>query len=153
MKIEISTNNAAIVLTLGTTVAEVRTSLASMHFVEEFDAELDRHDIELPMDGVSLIADSGILSCVFLHLDPMWKESSPFMGNTDLLNTEFFRDPSTELFEECLTRQGFVRLLRPYPFALDMMTSQVRLRYEYRPGNRMIIFDNGAFVREKMNNQ
>lgn len=148
--INITLDESVIALPLGASVEEIQTILASTRYDQDDDPEVNTTYFELPDDGIDIVVNNGTLSTVFLHLMPHDDRSSIFVGSTNYLGRAFFDTPSADLFEQTLAHQGFIRLSRQYPNnAVDMLTDEVRLRYEDRQGELMICFDDGARVRGK----
>lgn len=147
MEIDITLGETTVVLRLGAFVDDVRTILKAKQFTQVDDPEVDAVNLELPNDGLEILFKGGRLSTVFLHLARPDGQGTYFNGATNFLGRSFFEDPSAEDFERILATQGFVRSLRQYPFAIDMLTDKVRLRYEDRRDQRLICFDSGDRIR------
>lgn len=129
------------------TIADLETALRFWESKTEEDQDVSAVYFELPNDGISLIVKNGLLKTIFIHIDSAESGQVAFSGSTDLIEASFFQNPSHEAFEHILKRAGFFKLEQQYPFATDMLTENTRLRYEDRPGKRMIVLDDGSMVR------
>lgn len=147
MTINITSRERPFAFTLGTDVVALRAALEAVRHHEEADPELDRIDFELLDDGISLVCKAQKLSTVFVHLTPEAPFAAPFAGTLDLVPDAFLDAPSQEAFQAVMEAQGYVRTVRQFPNAVDMVTDKVRLRYSDRHDVRMITFDRGDLVR------
>lgn len=134
-------------LKIGDTLQEVRAKLMGLNHQVDDDPEVGATYIELNEDGVDLVLKKGHLSSVFLFLDPVPPRTDAFEGQCSFLSDDFFSQPSETKFSRQLQAQGFSKPERRYPNAVDYINSTVRLRYETRSQKRLVLFDDGKFVR------
>ncbi|MBI1494532.1 hypothetical protein [Halocynthiibacter styelae] len=145
--IELTLGETVIILPLGTSVENISLLLSARRFNQGDDPEVDATCFELPDDGVEITAKNGVLSTVFLYLASSDDHKVNFKGSTNFLGRDFFETPSAHQFEQSLAQQGFARSSRQYPNAIDMLTEEIRLRYENRSDQQMVCFDDGTRIR------
>jgi hypothetical protein len=147
--IELTLAETVITLPLGTSVENIPPLLAARRFNQNDDPEVSATYFDLSDDGVEIVAKNGVLSTVFLYLASSDDRKVTFKGSTNFLDRAFFQAPSALQFEQSLAQQGFVRSPRHYPHSIDMLTEEVRLRYENRSHQQMVCFDDGTRIRGK----
>ena len=98
-------------------------------------------------EGAELLFLEERLWAVFLHLTQKPGSSGVFRGSTDLLSKEIIDAKDDRAFAEVLEAKGFWPPKREYPFSVDRLNEDFRVRLENRRGEIMIVIDDGAMIR------
>ena len=97
--------------------------------------------------GVELSFRAGKLSSVFLYPTKGPENCGVFDGETDLLTREALSQTNANAFCDALEARGFVPPEKTYPFSVDRLNDQMRLRFEQRDGRVVVLIDDGAMIR------
>lgn len=98
-------------------------------------------------EGAMLLFADAKLKLVFLHLTQTPDSSGVFRGSTNLLPKEIIDAKDDTAFAEFLEANGFWPSKRKYPFAVDRLDEDFRVRLENRRGDITIVIDDGAMIR------
>ena len=102
-------------------------------------SDLDRTYLLFGSYGFEMLFEGGFLDTVFLYLA---SNSMPlFSGHFNLLDDDFFQTLSVNLFYKSMCDRGFTACKTSYPFAVDFLSSNLRIRLETRSDQTMIIID------------
>jgi len=102
-------------------------------------SDLDRTYLKFGSYGFEMLFEGGFLDTVFLYLA---SNSMPlFSGHFNLLDDDFFQTLSVDLFCKSMCDRGFTACKTSYPFAVDFLSSNLRIKLETRSDQTMIIID------------
>lgn len=144
-RIPLSVAGRRLVFDLGAPLAEVSAELDGFELKTVDVPDAPRRYLLLRGHGVELLFKEDVLAAVALHVDD--QGAGVFRGAIDGVSGDVLVHPDEAGFVAALQALGFERLERRYPFAVDMLDAHLRMRLEQRPGNRMILIDDGARVR------
>jgi len=147
MQINLGVSGHMLTLELGLSVDQLRAAIGPLAHEESTEPETATTYFLLKQYGIEIVARDGLFRCVFLYLSPQQSGGAAFMGTVDLLPAEFVAAPSEKGFQAALYALGFTRSARRFPNAVDMLTDQVRLRYEKSEHQHIVLFDDGALAR------
>lgn len=145
--LELRLGTDRITLVLGEALEGVRSKLSQYRIKFLDDAEIRRSYVIVLGEGVELVFEDNLLASVFLHLRGAPEDCGHFDGTTDMIDREILEAQDTHLFEVMMEQLGFVPTKRSYPFAVDRLNDDLRIRFEQRPEKSFILIDNGARVR------
>ena len=134
-------------LTLYESMESVRRRISTYEVEQEEDAEMARSYLRLIGLGAELSFGSKGLSTVFLHLSEGEGNCGVFTGATDLLDKKTIELADENMFANSLEAQGFSAPNRTYPYAIDRLNSDIRVRLEKRHGQNLIVIDDGSLIR------
>ena len=110
--------------------------------------DLDRTYLKFGSCGFEMLFESGILDSVFLYLASNSRSTPLFSGHFNLLDDDFFQTLSVDKFYKSMCSRGFTACKTSYPFAVDFLSSNLRVRLETRSDQTIILIDDGALIRE-----
>ena len=125
--------------------------LAEFEEPEEIDADKEMNRvywIYRKKYGMDFLFENNKLTNLFLY--KKCSEYMGFSGSFSLLPIEYFNNYNKEEFVDHLKRKGFIAHPKKYPFSLDMIDDNYRLRYHERPDNFYISFNNGNLIRDTL---
>lgn len=134
-------------LSLREPLDQVLAGLEGIRFSQQNDVEMDRTYIRLLGQGVELLFQNGQLSTVFLYLTKGPDDCGSFEGTTDTIGRDVMDNPKDSVFAETLEDQGYQPAKRQYPFSVDRLNDEIRIRLEKRSGAALIMIDDGMMIR------
>ena len=134
-------------LTLRDDIERVAGMLSGYEISREDDDEMGRSYLRLIGRGVELSFKASKLSSVFLYITEGPEDCGTFRGETDLLARDVLSSQDNNLFCDALEAQGFDPSKKEYPFSVDRLNDELRLRLEQRQGNAIVLIDDGAMIR------
>ena len=111
-------------------------------------SDLDRTHLKFGNCGFEMLFESGILDSVFLYLASNNRSTPLFSGHFNLLDDDFFQTLSVDKFCKSMCGRGFTACKTSYPFAVDFVSSNLRIRLETRSDQTIILIDDGSMIRE-----
>ncbi|KQI66936.1 hypothetical protein AN189_18235 [Loktanella sp. 3ANDIMAR09] len=121
--------------------------LGEFETATQIDAEIQRSAIQVLHEGAELLFERDALIAVFLYLTAGPGNLGVFRGTTDLLGKEIIEGQNEEKFIASLEAQGFWAPKRSYPFSIDRLNESLRIRWEKRKGQVLVLIDDGARIR------
>ena len=143
--LKLDTND--LILSLRDDVNHVAELLYDLEIRREDDLEIGRSYLRLVGHGVELSFKDNKLSSVFLYVSEGPENCGTFRGETDLLTREVFTSKDDKVFCDALEAQGFVLAKKKYPFSVDYLNDELRVRLECRHGSIIVLIDDGEMVR------
>jgi len=126
---------------------EIRRSRL-VYEVGAYDAEIRRRYVSLRQSGIELLFEEDRLRKVALYVRPPKPAYAKFNGTISLLPDDFFKAPSRERFVEALRASGFAIWPKAYPYAVDLVSADLRVRYADNPNTHCHVgIDDGSMLR------
>ncbi len=145
--LELRLDTDRIPLVLGEPLALVRSKFDGRDIKCAEDPEIRRAYLTVLGEGVELVFEDDRLATIFLYLSGAPEECGRFGGTTDMIGREILDAQDSQPFETTMERLGFVPTKRSYPFAIDRLNDDLRIRLEQRPEKSFILIDSGDGVR------
>lgn len=136
-----------VAVTLGGHIEHITAILSNYEIIREDDDEMSRSYLRMIGRGVELSFKADKLSTVFLYVTEGPEDCGSFSGETDLLTRDVLASKDAKVFCDALEAQGFVPSKKEYPFSVDRLNKELRLRREERQGNTVVLIDDGAMIR------
>ena len=134
-------------LSLYTDIVSVIELFSGYEIEREEDVEMNRTYLRIVERGVELLFTGNKLSSIFLHITRGPENCGTFLGEIDLLPREIIDKKNDEIFAEFLESKGFVPPRKKYPFSVDRLNDELRIRLEQRRGSTTLLIDDGNMVR------
>lgn len=150
MDFELRFPGRTVPLFLGQTLDKAMTAFGDLKIFEIIDEDPafpDRRYFNVIDEGATLLFEDANLRLVFLFLTQTPDSSGVFRGSTDLLPKEIIDAKDGTAFAEFLEAKGFWPSKRKYPFAVDRLNEDFRIRLENPKGEIKIVIDDGAMIR------
>lgn len=111
------------------------------------DVEMQRTYLRLIGEGVELVFQDNRLTTVFLYLTKGPENCGIFSGSTDTLDRQVLDTADERKFSDVLEAKGFGPSKRIYPFSVDLLNDEIRIRLEKRSGECLVMVDDGSMIR------
>lgn len=150
MNFELRFPGRTVPLSLGQPLEKAMAAFGDLNISEIIDddpAFPERRYFNVIDEGAMLLFEDAKLTLVFLFLTQTPDSSGVFRGSTDLLPKEIIDAKDDTAFTEFLEAKGFWPSKRKYPFAVDRLNEDFRVRLENRRGEIKIVIDDGSMIR------
>ena len=111
-------------------------------------SDLDRTYLKFGSCGFEMLFEGGLLDSVFIYLASNNRSTPLFSGHFNLLDDDFFQTLSVDLFYKSKCGRGFTACKASYPFAVDFVSSNLRIRLETKSDQTIILVDDGSLIRK-----
>ena len=145
--VSLNIESTSLDLHLGESLEDVLSRIADFSFERIEDPEMGRDSLVFLGCGVELIFKANQLASIFLYLTDHDNKAQIFEGSTDLLSREVLSSDESG-FTHKLEQVGFKLSQKKYPFATDLLNSELRIRLSQNKGRRQVLIDDGARLRK-----